>query len=72
MATHEITIRENTSGRTSELAPYLGRYVVKGNVDNTAVIAKVAVEAKLTETVARAIVEGTFDAIVEEEREGLT
>ena len=71
MATHEITIRENTSV-TRESAPFLGQYVGKGNVDGATVIAKVAAEAKLTDTVARAIVEGTFDAIAEEEREGLT
>ena len=71
MAIHEITLRENTSATGAE-APFLGRYVVKGNVDDAAVIAKVAAEAKLTDTVARAIIEGTFDAIAEEEREGLT
>ena len=71
MSTHEIAIKENT-GATRADVPFLGRYVVKGNVDGTTVIAKVAAEAKLTDTVARAIVEGTFDAIAEEEREGLT
>ena len=71
MATHEIAIRENT-GATSEGAPFLGQYVVKGNVESEEVIAKVATEAKLTDTVARAIVEGAFDAIAEDEREGLT
>ena len=71
MATHEVAIRENT-GATSTGAPFLGKYVVKGNMDGAEVIAKVAVEAKLTDTVARAIVEGTFDVLAEEEREGLT
>ena len=61
MATHEITIRENT-GATKTAAPYLGNYVNKETVNLEGFIDAVAREAGLSAIQCQAIIEGAMDA----------
>lgn len=59
MAKHEVVIRENT-GTTKTDAPYLPQYVKKSDLAFAALCSQVAAEAGLTDTQARAIIEGAF------------
>ena len=70
MAKHEIVIHENT-GATKEVAPYLGNYVAKETVKETGFISVIAQKSGLPAIQAQAILDGSFDAIDELEREGL-
>ena len=70
MAKHEIVIHENT-GATKEVAPYLGNYVGKETVKETGFIGVIAQKSGLPAIQAQAILDGSFEAIDELEREGL-
>jgi len=71
MAKHEVTIHENT-GATKTDAPYLPTYVKKSDLDFSALCKLVADEAGLTETQARAILEGAFNEFKAMEQEAAT
>lgn len=68
MATHEITIHENT-GATKEVAPYLGTYLVKDSLRLTDILDKLAEKSGLTAVQVDAILYGAFSAIEKLENE---
>ena len=70
MATHEITIHQNT-GATSDKAPYLGNYVTKDTIGLDALAGEIAAESGLPAIQTRAILEGQFESIAALERESL-
>ena len=59
---------ESTAGK----APFLGTYISHENVPLAALCAQVAAQSGLTAIQVRAIIEGSFDAIAELEKDGLT
>ena len=70
MAKHEVIIHENT-GATKESAPYLGSYVSKETVKAATFAPAASAKAGMSPIQFRAIVDGSFQAIEELERQGL-
>ena len=70
MARHEVVIHQNT-GATSESAPYVGSYISKETVAESAFVESVATKCGLPAIQVAAIIDGSFEAIEELERAGL-
>ena len=70
-STHNVKAYRNNMEATSGKAAYLGRYVTNENVPLSALCEQVAMYSGLTAIQARAIIEGSFDAIAELEKDGL-
>lgn len=70
MARHEVIIHQNT-GATSESAPYLGSYIAKETVPQSAFVESVAAKCGLPAIQVAAIIDGSFETIEELERAGL-
>ena len=70
MAKHEVVIHENT-GATKDEAPYLGSYIAKETVKEGVFVNSVALLCGMSAVQVTAILDGTFEAIEELEREGL-
>ena len=69
-ATHNVKAYRNNTD-TAAQAPFFGTYISRENVPFAALCAQVAGYSGLTEIQARAVIEGSFDAIAELEKEGL-
>ena len=69
-ATHNVKAYRNSTDTASQ-APFFGSYISHENVPLDALCAQVAALSGLTAIQVRAILEGSFDAIAELEREGL-
>ena len=70
MAKHEVVIHENT-GATKDQAPYLGSYIAKETVKEDVFVNSIAMLCGMSAVQVTAILDGTFEAIEELEREGL-
>ena len=70
MASHEVTIRENT-GATKDAAPYLGNYAPKETVRLEAGSEQMSAKCGLPPIQVLAILSGSFEAIEALERESL-
>ena len=70
MAKHEVIIHENT-GATKESAPYLGSYIAKETVKEDSFASSACAKAGMSPIQCRAIIDGSFQAIEELERQGL-
>lgn len=70
MARHEVIIHQNT-GATAETAPYLGSYIAKETVPQSAFVESVAAKCGLPAIQVAAIIDGSFETIEELERAGL-
>ena len=70
MAKHEVVIHENT-GATKDQAPYLGSYIAKETVKEGVFVNSIAMLCGMSAVQVTAILDGTFEAIEELEREGL-
>ena len=70
MAKHEVIIHENT-GATKESAPCLGSYVSKETVKAASFALAASAKAGMSPIQFRAIIDGSFQAIEELERQGL-
>ena len=70
MAKHEVIIHENT-GATKESAPYLGSYIAKETVKEDSFASSACAKAGMSPIQFRAIIDGSFQAIEELERQGL-
>ena len=70
MASHEVTIRENT-GATKDAAPYLGNYASKETVRLEAGSGQMSAKCGLPPIQVLAILSGCFEAIEALERESL-
>ena len=70
MAKHEIMIHQNT-GATKESAPYLGSYIAKETVKEDSFASSACAKAGMSPIQFRAIIDGSFQAIEELERQGL-
>ena len=70
MARHEVIIHQNT-GATAENAPYLGSYIAKETVPQSAFVESVAAKCGLPAIQVAAIIDGSFETIEELERAGL-
>ena len=70
-ATHNVKAYRNNMDSTSGKAPFLGTYISHENVPMAALCEQVAAQSGLTAIQARAIIEGSFDAVAELERDGL-
>ena len=70
MAKHEVIIHENT-GATKESAPYLGSYIAKETVKEDSFASFACAKAGMSPIQFRAIIDGSFQAIEELERQGL-
>ena len=70
MASHEVTIRENT-GATRDAAPYLGNYASKETVRLEAGSGQMSAKCGLPPIQVLAILSGCFEAIEALERESL-
>ena len=70
MAKHEVVIHENT-GATKVEAPYLGSYIAKETVKEGVFVNSIAMLCGMSAVQVTAILDGTFEAIEELEREGL-
>ena len=70
MARHEVIIHEN-AGATAENAPYLGSYIAKETVPQSAFVESVAAKCGLPAIQVAAIIDGSFETIEELERAGL-
>ena len=69
-ATHNVKAYRNSTDTASQ-APFFGSYISHENVPIDALSTQVAALSGLTAIQARAILEGSFDAIAELEKEGL-
>ena len=69
-ATHNVKAYRNSTDTASQ-APFFGSYISHENVPIDALCAQVATLSGLTAIQVRAILEGSFDAIAELEKEGL-
>ena len=69
-ATHNVKAYRNSTDTASQ-APFFGSYISHENVPIDALCAQVASLSGLTAIQVRAILEGSFDAIAELEKEGL-
>ena len=70
-STHNVKAYRNSMDSTAGKAPFLGTYISHENVPIDALCAQVSALCGLTAIQVRAILEGSFDAIAELEREGL-
>ena len=70
MARHEIVIHENTSA-TSAVAPYLGNYIAKETLALAAFASSIGAKCGLPAIQVIAILDGSFRALEDLEREGL-
>ena len=70
MSKHQVVIHENT-GATKEVAPYLGSYIAKETVREGVFANSIAMLCGMSAVQAMAILDGSFEAIEELEREGL-
>ena len=70
MARHEVIIHENTSA-TSAVAPYLGNYISKETLSIEKFASAVGAKCGLPAIQVSAIIEGSFQALEDLEREGL-
>ena len=70
MAKHEVIIHENT-GATKESAPYLGSYIAKETIKEDSFASSACAKAGMSPIQFRAIIDGSFQAIEELERQGL-
>ena len=70
MARHEVIIHENTSA-TSAVAPYLGNYISKETLAMEAFASTIGAKCGLPAIQVIAILDGSFQALEELEREGL-
>ena len=70
MARHEIVIHENTSA-TSAVAPYLGNYIAKETLALAAFASSIGAKCGLPAIQVIAILDGSFQALEDLEREGL-
>lgn len=70
MSKHQVVIHENT-GATKEVAPYLGSYIAKETVRESVFANSIAMLCGMSAVQAMAILDGSFEAIEELEREGL-
>ena len=70
MARHEVVIHENTSA-TSAVAPYLGNYIAKETLAMAAFASAIGAKCGLPAIQVIAILDGSFQAIEDLEREGL-
>ena len=69
-ATHNVKAYRNSTDTASQ-APFFGSYISHENVPVDALCAQVAALGGLTAIQVRAMLEGSFDAIAELEKEGL-
>ena len=70
MAKHEVIIHEN-QGATKESAAYLGSYIAKETVREDSFASSACAKAGMSPIQFRAIIDGSFQAIEELERQGL-
>ena len=70
MAKHEVIIHENTSA-TSSVAPYLGNYIAKETLALAAFASSIGAKCGLPAIQVIAILDGSFQALEDLEREGL-
>ena len=70
MARHEVIIHENTSA-TSAVAPYLGNYIAKETLALAAFASSIGAKCGLPAIQVIAILDGSFQALEDLEREGL-
>ena len=70
-ATHNVKAYRNNMEASSEKAPFLGRYIPNETLPFEALCEQVAGHSGQTAIQVRAILEGSFDAIAELEKEGL-
>ncbi len=70
-STHNVKAYRNSMDSTAGKAPFLGTYISHENVPIDALCAQVSALCGLTAIQVRAILEGSFDAIAELEKEGL-
>ena len=70
MARHEVIIHENTSA-TSSVAPYLGNYIAKETLALAAFASSIGAKCGLPAIQVIAILDGSFQALEDLEREGL-
>ena len=70
-ATHNVKAYRNNMDSTSGKAPFIGTYISHENVPLGALCEQVSAQSGLTAIQVRAIIEGTFDAIAELEKDGL-
>ena len=70
MARHEVIIHENTSA-TKTVAPYLGNYIAKETLALAAFASAIGAKCGLPAIQVIAILDGSFQAIEDLEREGL-
>ena len=70
-ATHNVKAYRNNMDSTSGRAPFLGTYISHETVPLTALCEQVAAQSGLTAIQARAMIEGSFDAIADLEKDGL-
>ena len=70
MAKHEVIIHEN-QGATKESAAYLGSYIAKETVKEDSFASSACAKAGMSPIQFRAIIDGSFQAIEELERQGL-
>ena len=70
MARHEVIIHENASA-TSGVAPYLGNYIAKETLALAAFASSVGAKCGLPAIQVMAILDGSFQALEDLEREGL-
>ena len=70
MARHEVIIHENTSA-TGSVAPYLGNYIAKETLALAAFASSIGAKCGLPAIQVIAILDGSFQALEDLEREGL-
>ena len=70
MAKHEVIIHEN-QGATKESAAYLGSYIAKETIKEDSFASSACAKAGMSPIQFRAIIDGSFQAIEELERQGL-
>ena len=70
MARHEVIIHENTSA-TGNVAPYLGNYIAKETLALAAFASSIGAKCGLPAIQVIAILDGSFQALEDLEREGL-
>ena len=70
-ATHNVKAYRNSMSATSGKAPFLGRYIPNETLPFEALCTQVAALSGQTAIQVRAILEGSFDAIAELEKDGL-
>ena len=70
-ATHNVKAYRNNMDSTSGRAPFLGTYISHETVPLSALCEQVAAQSGLTAIQARAMIEGSFDAIADLEKDGL-